>query len=110
MRKGATPCVATSSKPIIPASFAGIIREEMLTVWAAARFVRGGSGQTTATPESLGHAAERRPLPGHQHGAEEHRVAVPRHDPLRGMLATLLDAVGARHGLSRDALIDRLFN
>ena len=44
-----------------------------------------------------------------QHG--EHHVTVPRHDPLRvGTLAAILDAVAAHHGLSRDALLDRLFN
>ncbi len=41
----------------------------------------------------------------------EHHVTVPRHDPLRiGTLAAVLDAVAAHHGLSRDALLDRLFN
>lgn len=41
----------------------------------------------------------------------EHHVTVPRHDPLRiGTLAAILDAVGAHHGLSRDALLDRLLN
>jgi hypothetical protein len=40
----------------------------------------------------------------------EHHVTVPRHDPLRvGTLAAILDAVAAHHGLSRDALLDRLF-
>ena len=44
-----------------------------------------------------------------QHG--EHHVTVPRHAPLRvGTLAAILDAVAAHHGLSRDALLDRLFN
>ncbi len=41
----------------------------------------------------------------------EHHIAMPRHDPLRiGTLAAVLDAVAVRHGLSRDVLLDRLFN
>jgi predicted RNA binding protein YcfA (HicA-like mRNA interferase family) len=41
----------------------------------------------------------------------EHHITVPRHDPLRiGTLAAVLDAVAVHHGLSRDALLDRLFN
>lgn len=44
-----------------------------------------------------------------EHG--EHHVTVPRHDPLRvGTLAAILDAVAAHHGLSRDALVNRLFD
>ena len=41
----------------------------------------------------------------------EHHVTVPAHDPLRiGTLAAILDAVAARHGLSRDALLQRLLD
>ena len=41
----------------------------------------------------------------------EHHITVPRHDPLRiGTLAAVLDAVARHHGLSRDALLERLFN
>ncbi|MDE2129363.1 MAG: type II toxin-antitoxin system HicA family toxin [Betaproteobacteria bacterium] len=41
----------------------------------------------------------------------EHHITVPRHDPLRiGTLAAVLDAVAMHHGLSRDALLERLFN
>lgn len=41
----------------------------------------------------------------------EHHITVPRHDPLRiGTLAAVLDAVAVHHGLSRDALLERLFN
>ncbi len=40
----------------------------------------------------------------------EHHVTIPRHDPLRiGTLAAILDAVAAHHGLSRDELLQRLF-
>lgn len=40
----------------------------------------------------------------------EHHVTVPQHDPLRiGTLAAVLDAVAVHHGLSRDALLERLF-
>ncbi|WP_297927569.1 type II toxin-antitoxin system HicA family toxin [Metallibacterium sp.] len=41
----------------------------------------------------------------------EHHLTVPRHDPLRiGTLAAVLDAVAAHHRISRDVLLDRLFN
>lgn len=41
---------------------------------------------------------------------EEHHLTVPLHDPLRiGTLAAILTDVGARHRLSRDKLITRLF-
>ncbi|OZB42025.1 MAG: hypothetical protein B7X46_14675 [Thiomonas sp. 15-66-11] len=41
----------------------------------------------------------------------EHHITVPRHDPLRiGTLAAVLDAVAVHHGLSRDALLERLFD
>ncbi|MBU2767398.1 MAG: type II toxin-antitoxin system HicA family toxin [Acidithiobacillus ferriphilus] len=40
----------------------------------------------------------------------EHHVTVPRHDPLRlGTLAAILDAVAAHRGVSREALLDVLF-
>ena len=40
----------------------------------------------------------------------EHHVTVPRHDPLRlGTLAAILDAVAAHRGISREALLDLLF-
>jgi Predicted periplasmic or secreted lipoprotein len=40
----------------------------------------------------------------------EHHVTVPRHDPLRlGTLAAILDAVAAHRGVSRDELLDMLF-
>lgn len=48
-------------------------------------------------------------LTSDQHG--EHHVTVPRYNPLRvGTLAAILDAVAAHHGLTREALLDRLFN
>jgi len=41
----------------------------------------------------------------------EHHLTVPHHDPLRiGTLAAVLDAVAAHHRISRDDLLDRLFN
>ena len=41
---------------------------------------------------------------------EEHHLTVPLHDPLRiGTLAAILADVEARHHLSRDELITRLF-
>ncbi len=41
----------------------------------------------------------------------EHHVTIPNHDPLRvGTLAAILAAVAAHHGLTRDALIQRLFD
>jgi predicted RNA binding protein YcfA (HicA-like mRNA interferase family) len=40
----------------------------------------------------------------------EHHITVPNHDPLRvGTLAGILDDVAAHFDLSRDDLIDRLF-
>lgn len=40
----------------------------------------------------------------------EHHITVPRHDPLRlGTLAAILDAVAAHRGVSREALLDLLF-
>lgn len=39
----------------------------------------------------------------------EHHVTIPNHDPLRmGTLAAILDNVAAHHGLTRDALLQRL--
>lgn len=41
----------------------------------------------------------------------EHHVTIPNHDPLRvGTLAAILAAVAAHHGLTRDELIQRLFD
>jgi predicted RNA binding protein YcfA (HicA-like mRNA interferase family) len=41
----------------------------------------------------------------------QHHLTVPNHDELRiGTLAAILGDVGAHHGLSRDALIEKLFN
>lgn len=40
----------------------------------------------------------------------QHHVTVPHHDPLRiGTLAAVLAAVAAHHGLSREELLERLF-
>ncbi|MFA5731724.1 MAG: type II toxin-antitoxin system HicA family toxin [Acidithiobacillus sp.] len=40
----------------------------------------------------------------------EHHVTVPRHDPLRlGTLAAILEAVAAHRGISREVLLDLLF-
>jgi len=42
-------------------------------------------------------------------GRGEHHLTVPRHDPLRiGTLAAILDAVAARQGIGREALLARL--
>ena len=39
----------------------------------------------------------------------EHHVTVPEHDPLRvGTLASILAAVAAHHGISREELLKRL--
>lgn len=41
----------------------------------------------------------------------EHHVTIPNHDPLRiGTLASILGAVAAHQGLTRDALLQRLFD
>lgn len=41
----------------------------------------------------------------------QHHVTVPAHDPLRiGTLASVLDAVGRHHALSRGALLHCLFD
>lgn len=41
----------------------------------------------------------------------QHHVTVPAHDPLRiGTLAAVLDAVCHHHSISRDALLQRLFD
>jgi hypothetical protein len=41
---------------------------------------------------------------------QQHHVTVPNHDELRiGTLAVILGDVAAHHGLSRDALIEKLF-
>jgi predicted RNA binding protein YcfA (HicA-like mRNA interferase family) len=40
----------------------------------------------------------------------EHHITVPRHDSLRvGTLSAILRDVAAHHGLTRDELIDQLF-
>lgn len=45
------------------------------------------------------------------HVGGEHHVTIPNHDPLRvGTLAAILAAVAAHHGLTRDELIQRLFD
>jgi len=42
--------------------------------------------------------------------SKEHHLTVPLHDPLRiGTLAAILADVAARHGLTREALITKLF-
>lgn len=44
-------------------------------------------------------------------GMPEHHVTVPAHDALRvGTLANILQSVAARHGLSRNELVVRLFD
>lgn len=41
----------------------------------------------------------------------EHHVTIPKHDPLRiGTLASILDAVAAQQGVTRDELLVRLFD
>jgi predicted RNA binding protein YcfA (HicA-like mRNA interferase family) len=41
---------------------------------------------------------------------KQHHVTIPSHDSLRvGTLAAILADIGAHHGLSRDALLERLF-
>jgi predicted RNA binding protein YcfA (HicA-like mRNA interferase family) len=41
----------------------------------------------------------------------EHHVTVPNHDPLRmGTLSAILSAVAAHHGMTRDALLQHLFD
>lgn len=41
----------------------------------------------------------------------EHHVTIPNHDPLRiGTLAAILAAVAAHHGITRDVLLQRLFD
>ena len=40
----------------------------------------------------------------------EHHITIPNHDPLRlGTLAAILAGVAVHHGLTRDELIQRLF-
>ena len=40
----------------------------------------------------------------------EHHITIPNHDPLRlGTLAVILAGVAAHHGLTRDELVQRLF-
>ena len=41
----------------------------------------------------------------------EHHITIPNHDPLRlGTLAAILASVAAHHGLTRDDLIQQLFD
>ena len=41
----------------------------------------------------------------------EHHVTIPNHDPLRlGTLAAILAAVATHHGITRDVLLQRLFD
>ncbi len=41
----------------------------------------------------------------------EHHITIPNHDPLRlGTLAAILASVAAHHGITRDELIQRLFD
>lgn len=41
----------------------------------------------------------------------EHHVTIPNHDPLRiGTLAAILDSVAVHHGLTREALLQRLMS
>lgn len=41
---------------------------------------------------------------------KEHHLTIPLHDPLRiGTLASILADVAAHHGMTRDALISKLF-
>ena len=41
----------------------------------------------------------------------EHHITIPNHDPLRlGTLAAILASVAAHHSLTRDDLIQRLFD
>lgn len=48
-------------------------------------------------------------LTTHERG--EHHVTIPHHDPLRiGTLASVLAAVAAHHGVSRDELLSRLLS
>ncbi|TSE37070.1 HicA toxin of bacterial toxin-antitoxin [Tepidimonas fonticaldi] len=45
------------------------------------------------------------------HDRGEHHLTIPNHDPLRiGTLAAILDSVAAHHGLTRDELLQRLFD
>lgn len=40
----------------------------------------------------------------------EHHITIPNHDPLRlGTLAAILAGVAAHHGITRDELVQRLF-
>ena len=60
----------------------------------------------------LGYAVSRQTgshlrLTSQNHG--EHHVTIPNHDPLRiGTLAAILDSVAVHHGLTREALLQRL--
>lgn len=42
--------------------------------------------------------------------AGEHHITIPNHDPLRmGTLAAILSAVATHHGLTREELLEKLF-
>jgi predicted RNA binding protein YcfA (HicA-like mRNA interferase family) len=62
----------------------------------------------------LGYAVSRQTgshlrLTSQVHG--EHHVTIPNHDPLRiGTLAAILDSVAVHHGLTREALLQRLLS
>jgi predicted RNA binding protein YcfA (HicA-like mRNA interferase family) len=44
------------------------------------------------------------------HSAKEHHITVPLHDPLRiGTLAAILTDVASHHGMTKDALTQKLF-
>jgi predicted RNA binding protein YcfA (HicA-like mRNA interferase family) len=48
-------------------------------------------------------------LTTHEHG--EHHLTIPQHSPLRiGTLSAILTDVASHFGLSRDTLLDRLFD
>jgi predicted RNA binding protein YcfA (HicA-like mRNA interferase family) len=64
--------------------------------------------------ERLGYSVTRQAgshlrLTTQEHG--EHHVTVPNHDPLRiGTLSSILAAVAAHHGITRDELLMRLLD
>jgi len=56
------------------------------------------------TPQTVSHMGLNTRVGG------EHHVTVPRHFPLRiGTLAAILADIAHHHGLSREALVERLF-
>jgi predicted RNA binding protein YcfA (HicA-like mRNA interferase family) len=69
--------------------------------------------QLIKAPEKLGYQATRQ-TGSHvrlsSQLSQEHHLTVPLHDPLRiGTLAAILADVAAHHGMTREALIIRLF-